>query len=592
MPGTEGRSAGGGNAGTGQYPFLFQPLLFVLLCLLLVALFFVTALMDVRRTQRTLLDIFEKNGLTIIETVETIAQEKLNGLMGGTGRAADFFEDLERMDEGFRMQEAILDRLVALGREVARRAEANSLPPQALEKLAAEAGLQAIVLFDDHGRAILESAPAPEAAAAGIRRLIEKGAEIGVDLQGEGTGEGPLYLIALRRKNQPGMTVLVLAAEGYRYWARRVAMQEAIEEGGWRKGVHYFMVVDARGFLLAGAGDLPEAPAGGHSRSRVEQARAEDGGTGRRIIHGSPERLEVYAPLRLDGRQAGMARIGLGIEEAVRLRENHQRRIYVTTGMMMLGAVLAMLLFYRLQNRHLRRVQEMKEKLFQAERLSSLGKLAAGVAHEIRNPLNAVSMAIQRIQREFEPAEPHAQKEFGHIVTLVRQEIGRLNRIVEDFVGPARTRRDEFRPQRLADLLEQVVRLAREEADSRNVRIECNCQQPDLVILMDPVRLHQALFNLIKNALEAIVAPGTVTITARRLDPQYAVVTIRDTGTGISADALKRILDFEYTTKEKGLGIGLPIAREIIQAHGGELRIESLPGEGTTLEVILPAQKN
>jgi len=201
-------------------------------------------------------------------------------------------------------------------------------------------------------------------------------------------------------------------------------------------------------------------------------------------------------------------------------------------------------------------------------------------------------MAVQRIQREFEPAEPQSKKEFSHIVTVVRDQIGRLNRIIEDFVGPARVRPDEFRPQRLSNLVEQVAQLAREEADARNVRIECERQDPDPEILMDPVRMHQALLNLVKNALEAIDGPGTITLTSRLLDSRTAVILIRDTGAGIPADVLKRILNFEYTTKEKGLGLGLPIAREIILAHGGDLRIESAPGKGTLIELILPVRQN
>ena len=592
MHGSDCPEGGKANNIMEKHSFRFQPLLFALLGMLLVALFFATALMDVRRTQNTLLDVFENKGLTIIETVETIARDKYGGLMETTGRAADFLQDLERMEEGFRMQETMLGGLIELAREVDRLEQENSLTGQALENLAAEAAMQAVIVYDGSGRAILESARLPDESAAGIRALLEKGDEISFDLQGEQTGKDPSYRIAVRRKNRPGSVVLAFGGEGFRYWAARVAIQEAIEESGWRKGVHYFMVFDSRGFLLAGAGDLPETPEDGPSPFGIDPASTREGGSGRRIIPDAPERLEVYAPLRVNGGKAVLARIGLGIEEAVRIRENHQKQIFVAAGMMMLGTVLAMLLFYRLQNRHLRRVQEMKERLGQAERLSSLGRLAAGVAHEIRNPLNAVSMAVQRIQREFEPAEPQSKKEFSHIVTVVRDQIGRLNRIIEDFVGPARVRPDEFRPQRLSNLVEQVAQLAREEADARNVRIECERQDPDPEILMDPVRMHQALLNLVKNALEAIDGPGTITLTSRLLDSRTAVILIRDTGAGIPADVLKRILNFEYTTKEKGLGLGLPIAREIILAHGGDLRIESAPGKGTLIELILPVRQN
>lgn len=575
-------------AGAAKNHTFFQPLIAGLFCLLLILLFFVTALMDVRRTQNTLLDVFENKGVTIIETVELMAHDKLNGLMGITNRAAISFQDLESIEEGFRMQEAILTRLIELGKEVGRRAEGKSLAKKELEALAVEAGMRAIVVYDAHGEVMLESAPVPQKLTPRLKHLLQGSNEIALDLHGEGTAENASYLVGVRRQKTGGMVVLIFDREGLQYWASRVAIQEAVEEGGWRKGVHYFMVVDSRGRLLAGAGDLPDVNAAEKAQSNVERILKRNGRSGRRIIKGSSELLEVYAPLQIDGRTAGFARIGMEIEEAARLRKRNLAAIFISTGLMMMGAVLGMLVFYRLQARHLRRIQEMKERLIQAERLSSLGRLAAGVAHEIRNPLNAVSMAIQRIQREFGPLQPEGNEEFSHLITVVREEIRRLNRIIEEFVSPARIRRTEFRSERLVDLLDRVARLAREESGSRDIRIECHFEEPDLVVYMDAARMHQAVFNLIKNALESIPGSGAVTLTAHSHGSRQVVIMIRDTGAGIPPEALKRILDFEYTTKEKGLGLGLPIANEIIRAHGGELKIESVPGQGTTIEIILP----
>jgi len=118
---------------------VFQPLIVGLFCLLLIFLFFVTALMDVRRTQNTLLDVFENKGVTIIETVETIAQNKLKGLMGITNRATVSFQDLESIEEGFRMQEAILNRLIEFARELDRREEGGGFTRKELATLALEA---------------------------------------------------------------------------------------------------------------------------------------------------------------------------------------------------------------------------------------------------------------------------------------------------------------------------------------------------------------------------------------------------------------------------------------------------------------------
>jgi signal transduction histidine kinase len=566
-------------------PALFQSLIVGLFCLLLVSLFLVTALMDVRRTQNTLLDVFENEGVAIIQTVQTIAQNKLKGLMGITNGNTVSFQDLESIEAGFRMQESILTRLIDLGREVGRRKEGGVLSKEELGILAFEANLRNIVSYDARGKITDENGPVPPELSARIRLLLEGRDEIALDLKGGETGETPSYLVGVHRKNAGGMVVLVLGDEGLQYWSSREAIQEAIEEGGWRKGVKYLSVIGSRGRVLGEAGKVPGREMG----SGIEQIRMKNGRSARHIVEGSPEVLEVYAPLRVSGHDA-TARIGLEIEEAVRLAARNRAHIFLTMALMMAGVLFSVVVLYRIQSRHLRKLQEMKERINQAERLSSLGRLAAGVAHEIRNPLNAISMAVQRIQREFGPREAEKNGEFSHMITVVREEIRRLNRIIEDFVGPAREKRTELRPERLSDLLDRLARLAKEEVGSRNIRIQCECEDPDLMAYMDPPRMHQAIFNLIKNAVESISGEGTVTLSAHAHGPNHALVRIRDTGIGISAKDIGRVFDFEYTTKEKGLGMGLSIAREIVQAHGGEMRVESEPGQGTSVEFVLQRQ--
>lgn len=577
----------GADKGTGRR----EVLIVGLFCFLLVSLLFANALMDVVRTQNTLLDVFENKGATIVETVETIAQNKLKGLMGITNRATVSFQDMESMEEGFRMQEAILTRLIELGREVDRREAEGGLGNEGLGNLAAEAGIRTIALYDGRGEVVQESGPVPQNLAPRLKLLLEGTDEVALDLHGEETGGDSSYLVGVRRKNAGGMIVLVLGDQELQHWASRVVIQEAIEEGGWRKGVHYFAVVDSQGRLLAGAGDLPEMASVEEKYSHVERIDMKAGRTGRRMIEGSPELLEVYAPLKLNDKTLGTARVGLEIEEVSRLKARNTAHIFFSMLIVMGGALLAAVLFYRIQRRHMRRIQEIRERLNQAERLSSVGRLAAGVAHEIRNPLNAISMAIQRIQREFGPPATEKNEEFSHLVTVVREEIRRLNQIIEDFVGPARERRAEFRPERLVDLLERVARLAKEEADSRGIRIESDWEDADVVVYMDQARMHQAVLNLLKNAMESIKGSGVVTLSTHSRGPHHVVARIKDTGVGIPATDLERVFEFEYTTKEKGLGLGLPMAREIIQAHGGDIRVESEPGKGTTFELTLPCKE-
>lgn len=575
------------NRGAGKK----ESLIVGLFCLLLASLLFANALMDVARTQNTLLDVFENKGATIVETVETIAQNKFKGLMGITNRATVSFQDMESVEEGFRMQEAILTRLVELGREIDRREAEGGLGNEALRNLAGEASVHSISIYGKDGDLIRESRRVPQSLAMRLKLLLEVTDEVALDLHGQETGGDPSCLVGVRRKSAGGMIVLVLGEAELQNWAARVVIQEAIEEGGWRKGVHYFAVVDSLGRLIAGAGDMYEMAPGEEKDYYVEPTGMKAGRTGRRMIEGPPEILEVYAPLKLNDKTLGTARVGLEIEEATRLKARNTAHIFFSMLIVMAGALLAVVLFYRIQKRHMRRIQEIRERLNQAERLSSVGRLAAGVAHEIRNPLNAISMAVQRIQREFRPSESEKSEEFSRLVTVVREEIRRLNQLIEEFVGPARERRAEFRPERLAALMERVVRLVKEEADSRGIRIEWEWEDPDVVVYMDQPRMHQALLNLLKNAVESIKGSGGVTVSTHSRAPHHVVVRITDTGVGIPATDLQRVFEFEYTTKEKGLGLGLPMAREIIQAHGGDIRVESAPGKGTTFELTLPCKE-
>jgi signal transduction histidine kinase len=236
-------------------------------------------------------------------------------------------------------------------------------------------------------------------------------------------------------------------------------------------------------------------------------------------------------------------------------------------------------------------VVEMTRQLEKAERLSSLGMLAAGVAHEIRNPLNAISMASQRLKREFVPSETQKKEEFETITMVIRDEIRRLNGIIEEFLTFSKSRRLELRENAVQDLLQKIVNLVSAEAAERGVIIRTDWQSAPVVIPMDMDKLQQALLNFVKNAVESISDSGEVTLAIRNEEKGLAKIVITDTGCGLTAPEVERIFNPEYTTKEKGLGLGLSLAHEIIRGHGGEIRVKSRKGEGTVFEIFLPRER-
>jgi signal transduction histidine kinase len=231
----------------------------------------------------------------------------------------------------------------------------------------------------------------------------------------------------------------------------------------------------------------------------------------------------------------------------------------------------------------------MERQLEKAERLSALGQLAAGVAHEIRNPLNAISMASQRLKREFMPGDEEKIKEFQILASVIRDEIRRLDGIIEEFLTFSKSRRLELHDYPVREVLQKIVNLIKEEAALKGITIETRYHHEPAIIPMDVDKLQQALLNFVKNAMESISGAGNIIISVNTAGKDRVSIRVSDNGCGMTSQEIERIFNPEYTTKEKGLGLGLPLAHEIIRGHGGAISVVSQQGGGTTFEIMLPA---
>lgn len=251
------------------------------------------------------------------------------------------------------------------------------------------------------------------------------------------------------------------------------------------------------------------------------------------------------------------------------------------------GGAAAIYIIFRLERRHTERVKEMERDMELKERLVSLGKLASGMAHEIRNPLNAMSMSIQRLKREFIP-EAEKRDEYFRFIDIVRGELARVNRLVEEFLLSARSHAP-MEKEKIHTILDEIAIILRERADSKGIRID-NRVGEEIVLECQKERLKQAFHNLILNAIEAIGTNGLITISSE-LDGSSVRILIKDTGPGIRKENLSRIFEYYYTSKDKGMGLGLPISFTIIKDHGGDLHVLSEEGKGATFVVTLPLRK-
>ncbi|MGB2604802.1 MAG: ATP-binding protein [Candidatus Sulfotelmatobacter sp.] len=225
-----------------------------------------------------------------------------------------------------------------------------------------------------------------------------------------------------------------------------------------------------------------------------------------------------------------------------------------------------------------------RTQISRAEHLATLGELATGLAHEIRNPLAGIAGVIEIVGRDL-PATSPARA----VVKDVRQEITRISRTLTDLLETARPRRPEIRRSNLNTTVEHAVMLARQQVLSKPIKIELQ-KQPDLPeVEHDSDQIHQVLLNLLLNAVQAMEGAGTVRVEIGSREG-YANVVVSDTGRGISAQNLPNIFRPFYTTKGNGTGLGLSLARRIVEDHHGRIEVSSVIGAGSKFIVLLPFQ--
>ena len=235
----------------------------------------------------------------------------------------------------------------------------------------------------------------------------------------------------------------------------------------------------------------------------------------------------------------------------------------------------------------LEHIKHLEEQMRRADRLAAVGSLAAGIAHEIRNPLGSVKGLVQLLKEDL----PAQDKKHTYAEVIVK-EVDRLNKVVEELLSFARPDKSELEAQfsrlNIQEVLEQTVQLAGHDAKNAVVKVERDFQTVPQ-ILGDAKKLQQAFLNIIFNAFAAMSGSGTLTVATRLVSDRSQVeATIRDTGCGIPAEKLGNIFDPFYTTREGGTGLGLTITHQIISSHGGKIDVRSDLGKGTQFVVTFP----
>ncbi|MHB8136871.1 MAG: two-component system sensor histidine kinase NtrB [Smithellaceae bacterium] len=575
-----------GNAYNGSF---LQPLAVAIVSAILVALILIMGFLDIRRNENNLVGFMQDQALASISVLQRLTEDNLKSIVAMPGKIPTQTKTASQQEADY-SKKLVLEAITALGQKIDEQWRKKSVSDAYLQKFAAEHNFWYVAVLNQEGNAVYQSSPLKTDALNEKDLYIHGRRAKTIELIEKIREKQGIGFVALRRKDNSGTVVINLDKQGLIYWSIKVAVERGINKMGEGHGIVYMQIFNHEGKLLSGIGKLP-AGLGDKDFNYKEIMAGTKKIVSRKVDVQDKKILDMGAPFTLDKKVAGVVRIGLERGSMDKIIAENRRNIFIFMLLVVVIALLSMWLLFHDQNRHLAGIVEMERRLEKAERLSSLGQLAAGVAHEIRNPLNAISMATQRLKRDYSPSDEVKAGEFQNLSGVIRDEIRRLNAIIEEFLSFSKSRRLELSDFSVTEILQKIVSLISEEAKTRGITMETKWNLSPAVIPMDINKLQQAFLNFIKNAMESITDQGKITITVAKESKTYILVSITDTGCGMTAEEIEKIFSPEYTTKEKGLGLGIPLAMEIIRGHGGDVRVISRRGFGTTFEIILPLEK-
>ena len=418
--------------------------------------------------------------------------------------------------------------------------------------------------------------PGPGAAGL-VARILEGTEEEIVGDVHAGRRGGAARLAAAVRRPRGGVILVNADASAILALQRQSSLDALLTEVVQHATDVAYVAVDVGGTRRS-AGVLP---------SDLVTSQVPDGGSRQIDVEGRPV-LEFTGRVSKQGDADTLVRVGMRLDDVRRV----ERRFLVRQAMSLLVALLLGglglgLVWLRSQYGSLADAHaKAREALERRDRLAAMGELASTVAHEIRNPLNAIAMSAQRLRREAFGGE-QADPDNLALVDVIRRESNRINDRVQQFLAFARP--PTLNPTRaaLGPWLQAIVEAVRASASVRDVAIELDVSgAADAAI--DPEQLRQAVDNLLRNAIEA--TPSGMPIAVRGVSARDGHrIVVRDSGPGIAADVLPKIFDLYYTTKHDGTGVGLAISQQIVSAHGGRIEVATDLGYGTTFTIVLPA---
>ncbi|EPK7471735.1 two-component system sensor histidine kinase ZraS [Klebsiella aerogenes] len=377
-------------------------------------------------------------------------------------------------------------------------------------------------------------------------------------------------------------------------------LQALLEEMAWQPGVLWFAVTDENGKIIAHS-DPQQVDTSLYSPAQMRELNVGEQERWRRLAEPQPA-LEIYRQFRplnpARGHHMGMMKrcnsalaqpnvpqvIFIAFDsrelDAAQARGLRNMMIMLVAAALVIVATILAQFWFR---RYRRSRQQLQEAMARKEKLMALGHLAAGVAHEIRNPLSSIK-GLAKYFAERTPPGGEAQE----LALVMAKEADRLNRVVSELLELVRPAHLNYQPVDINALIHHSLQLVSQDAQSRGIALQFT-PRPELTsIKADPDRLNQVLLNLYLNAMQAIGRDGVIHVSASEADRQRVKIVVKDSGKGMSDEELQAIFTPYFTTKADGTGLGLAVVQNIIEQHGGTIRAESQPGAGAIFTLWLP----
>jgi len=537
---------------------------------------------QLRREKIELYNLLEHQGQALVESLEIAWQ---NAILS---------DSLVR----HQVIERLLDNAYYIDRIMAQSGE----NPFILQQLVRETNIFRVIITDAIGRFILDSQdsspgtgfptpglPIDPAQLLPMVNPVLSGQKKHLLIGNEPVNPIPenLVWVAVARRANPGAIIINVQADYLNRFRSEIGLNKMIKEIGSKPGIEYLLYEDPFNRITSQKGESGPPPL---TKPLYSYLNLKDAQVSQLTLSKTKEEvLEIRHPFAFQGKRIGLFRVGLSMSRLKETKRAMSSQAIWFGGLLIGLGVLGIFFIFFYQYRHYHQHKAREEELQRADKLISIGKLAAGVAHEIRNPLNAISMAIQRLQHEFLPVSEEDRKSFLQFSSVIREEIKRVDKIITNFLNFTKQCQPVKSSVSLSRLIDDLVLFLSAEAEKNHVSIETTYDQKEVKVWCDPDQIKQCLINIIRNAIQAMPNGGKILVELH-FPQNEATIRIKDTGPGLSESQKEKIFEFYYSDKEGGIGLGLPISQKIMEEHCGRIEVDSRVGQGTEFILYLPYQ--